>query len=388
MKKMLFLYLDTGGGHKAPANALKTLVEQQDKNVKVYVESALTKKNKITKLLIEKSYHFCMLYCSYLFSFLYLITPFRWMHSCINCLFERVYAKNIKNLIEKYEITDIVSFHFLINPSIVKLCKKYFPNIKFSVICLDPFTAHSVWFYEKNVQYYVYSQTVKNFAIQKCHIPQENVEIVPFILNQKFNTKIDNEQKNELRKKYNFPQHKKMILISLGGEGELNRTKKLVRSLIKQKVDATVIIICGKAEKSKILLQNFVSKQMQKNIFSTDFRILGYIDYMSDLIKISDYAVIKAGASSVMEFIVSKIPFIIFKYVYGQELGNMQFAVKYGFAKYIKKTDCVAKQIKDFCSTNENSQTTSLNDWENKLQNALKEISVDSEKTANIILER
>ena len=66
---------------------------------------------------------------------------------------------------------------------------------------------------------------------------------------------------------------------------------------------------------------------------------------MDEMVKICDCAVIKAGPATLMEVLVSKKPVIISSYIHGQELGNVQFAVRNNVGWFIRKPEKICNAV-------------------------------------------
>ena len=129
------------------------------------------------------------------------------------------------------------------------------------------------------------------------------------------------------------------MLLAGGGEG-LPNAVVIVRHLLKRKADFTILVVCGKDIAAKKMLD--VMAQLHPH---ADLRPMGFISYMDEMVKICDCAVIKAGPATLMEVLVSKKPVIISSYIHGQELGNVQFAVRNNVGWFIRKPEKICNAV-------------------------------------------
>ena len=76
-----------------------------------------------------------------------------------------------------------------------------------------------------------------------------------------------------------------------------------------------------------------------------DLHVYGFVDFLDELIKICDCAVIKAGPATLMEVLSCRKPVIICRYIHNQELGNMRFAVNNKVGYFIQNSRKIYKKI-------------------------------------------
>lgn len=337
-RKFLFLYLNTGGGHKSSANVLKNIFLEKYPDAEVIVEDGFDPKNIFGKIAFEKLYHFSMNFASGLYSFIYRIGG-RWFQTFTIKFLNLRTNRYLKKLIRKHHPTDIVCFHFALGHAVINAVRRENPNIRASMVVTDPFTAHGTWFYERKLNYYVFSDRVKQLAITKCKIPEKNVTVVPFLINQKFRKVATKEDIRIIREKHNLPVDKKIVLLTGGGEGLPNMIP-IVTDFVARKVDFTVVVVCGRDIRTKTYLD--VLAKAQKTV---DIRVYGFINFMDEMVKACDCAVIKAGPASLMEVLVSKKPVVMNHFIYGQELGNVQFAIDNKVGLFVRKTKLITKAV-------------------------------------------
>ena len=86
-----------------------------------------------------------------------------------------------------------------------------------------------------------------------------------------------------------------------------------------------------------------------KSIYKADnLKNYGYVDFIYDLISISDVVITKCGASTIMEILnLKKVP-IVNDYIWEQELGNVDYLIENNLGIYepqIKKLPKAVKQL-------------------------------------------
>jgi 1,2-diacylglycerol 3-beta-galactosyltransferase len=90
--------------------------------------------------------------------------------------------------------------------------------------------------------------------------------------------------------------------------------------------------VCGNNEK--------VLRRLSETRFSTPTLVLGFVDYMPELMRACDMAVTKAGPGAIAEALATSLPLIITGFLPGQETPNVDYVVESGFGAFApKETD-------------------------------------------------
>lgn len=346
----MFIYLNTGNGHIAQAKVLKEAMLEYAPEVHIDLQNGFSEHEHFSHKILELFYGISCNYLHGAWPIIYGLGEHRPFQKLIRYSVKFQSLGRLKKLLREKCITDVVSFHFALSPSIADAIKSVNKNIRLTVIATDPFTGPSAWFYNRTLDYIVSSEEFRNFAEEKCHIPNDHVRVMPFLLNKKYRTVVSDSEKISLRKEYGFDEHKKLVLLAGGGEG-LPGTLKIINQCILHKADFSVAVVCGRnkaLQKSLTLLAKANSR--------LDLHVFGFVDFMDSLIKMSDLVVSKAGASTIMEIVSLKKPLIINTYIHGQELGNMRFVVKNGGGFFIRHSADIYRRINRIFASEESYQ--------------------------------
>jgi len=328
--RYFLLYLKTGGGHLAPAKSIaKTITEKSHGSINPVLIDGLEKSNSFVRTIIEDGYRQSQSKAIWVFEMLYAfhkIKIFAFITTWLLSIFIKPYLKE-RILNEKPQ--KIIIFHFFLIKPVLEIIEKQKLNITPLIIVTDPFTAPPIWFLHKKGKFIVFSQELKNNLQHK--IPEENVEVFPFILDKKFAKPFSQNEIIEKKKILGFDPDKKVTLILGGGDG-MPRGKSILRNLVKKNVEGEIAIVCGKNEALLTYAINLKLKQNLKNL-----KIFGYIDFVNELLNISDVVITKAGASTFMEILMAqKVP-VINNYIWEQEKGNVDYVLKNKFGLYEKR---------------------------------------------------
>ncbi len=371
-RKFLFLYLNTGAGHKSAANVLAKAMKEQDPDIEIKTAIGFSRHG-LGHLIFEKGYNYSCNYIKGLFPLMYDLGQYRWLQSFLNYILGPESRHHLRKLIFKYKPTDIVCFHFGVTPFVKDVLKNIPWKINFNVIVTDPFTVPHCWFYEKNLNYLVYSQQAKDIGVKECGVPAENIKIIPFLMKLNKGEGPSAEEIRTLKIKHGFDPDKKVVLLVGGGEG-LPGATEIINQCILHKTNFATAIICGR-DKVKRKNMNLLRLSHPK----LDLHVYGFVDYLEELIKICDCAVIKAGPATLLEILSWKKPVIICRYIHNQELGNMRYAVDHNVGFFIQKSRRIYRKINEL-----------LNDenFDEKMKQNFDTVKIDSDvsKVATLLL--
>ncbi|MBQ9238482.1 MAG: hypothetical protein IJ191_04095 [Treponema sp.] len=375
-RTFIFLYLNTGAGHVSAAKVLAHELAAHHAGVNIRMVNGFGKNNRLGHLLFEIGYNFACNYIHGLFPLIYDLSAFRFVQTMVLKMIRGKTTRYLKSLFAQELPTDVVSFHFALSPVAARAIRQLALPIKLTVIVTDPFTVPTAWFYDLSLDYLVYSAAAKQVGVEQCHVPAEQITIVPFLMNRRYRMPtLTADERRALCIRHGFNPDKKMVLLVGGGEG-LPGTADIIQQCVFHKADFSIAVVCGrnKALHEVLLL-------LSKTYSKLDLHVFGFIDYLDELVKISDCVVIKAGPAMLMEVLQQRKPIIITTYIHNQELGNMRFAVYNDVGYFIQRPHDIFLKINELLGDN---------DFDKKMRHSFDRLSLstDAAVTARLLLEK
>ena len=373
-RKFMFVYLTTGAGHISTARVMKECILKNEPNAEVVMVNGFDKKNFWGQVILEQGYYVSTNFFHGLYPLAYDLARFRFFQSFMLRFFMPHTVRYLRKIIKKEKPTDIVSFHFALSPCIKQALKSSDSKINLSVMVTDPFTVPNVWFYEKSLQYFVYSEQAKEIGMN-LKVPEKNIHIVPFALNPKYQIPFDKDDITSLKKKHGFDLNKKVLLIVGGGDG-IPGAIEIINKCILRKAKFSVAVICGHDLVKKTYLEGL--KVLYPKF---DLHVYGFINYLDELVKLSDCVVMKAGPATLVEVLSCKKPVIICRYIHNQEKGNMQFAVNNKVGFFIQSPGKIYDKVEELLADEHFDEKM-------KERFAALNLDTDTNKTAKLLLEK
>jgi UDP-N-acetylglucosamine:LPS N-acetylglucosamine transferase len=367
--KYLFLYLKTGGGHLAPAKAVAERIKAKRRvDVEILLVDGLSESNVFVKKVIEDGYKNAINKAAWTFEFLYALHKITAVSNLTATLVSHFVKQGIEKQILETCPKKIVVFHFFLIKPVYDIIKAHNLDIPVITVVTDPFTAHPIWFLQKEQNYVVFSDMLKEKCIERG-INKNNLHVFPFVLDSRFSQKVSDFKKIKIRKKLGFEIDSKIILIMGGGEG-MPKGKKILKKLVSRNMDAEIAIVCGK----NLKLYNKAMKLKDK--FEIDnLKVYGFIDFVHLLVSISDVVITKCGASTSMEILMmGKVP-VINNYIWEQEKGNMEFVCNAKMGILEKNTKILPDVLHRLLTDNEFYNSISNNIKNASISNGVGQVS-------------
>ncbi len=369
MGKYLFFYLKTGNGHLAPAKALaEEIMTKHKANVEVLLADGLSGSQPFVKKIIEDGYKNTVNKAAWTYELLYALQKIKAISILTTSIVSFFIKPGIEKLILEIKPKKIVLFHcFLIKP-VFEIIKIHNLDIHIITVVTDPFTPPPAWFLQKEQNYIVFSDILKDKCIEKG-IDKNKLKVFPFVLDNRYSKKISESKKLRIRRNLGFEPDTKIILIMGGGDG-MPKGKKILKELITGNMEAEIAIVCGKNAKLYAKAMKLKNKYKTNNL-----KIYGFIDFVHSLLCISDVVITKCGASTAMEILLmGKVP-VINNYIWEQEKGNMEYICRKKLGIFEKRTRLLPDVLNRLLTDNELYNSICNNIKSAKITNGVSQVS-------------
>ncbi len=345
-RKWLFFYLKTGGGHLSPARALKDAVgEKYGKIVEVELADGLKGAIQPAHWVIEDGYRVSINYAKWIFETLYAFNKLEVFGQLSNQMVAWVSNEVVKKQIENHRPEKIVIFHYFLIRPVYEALETLGMEIPVTVVVTDPYTAHPIWFLDRRPQFIVFSHRLRQQLLDE-HFSPENVMQFPQIINPRFEKRPTALQIHQWAQRHGTDPALKTILIFGGGDG-LKNGHLVLKKLARLSIPANIIMVCGR---------NLVMQQMSSRIAETpgvtNIRVYGFVDFMYELLSLSDIVISKCGASALAEILITKKIPVVIDYIWEQEKGNVDFILNHQLGFYEPNPSKVLSLVQELLTNN------------------------------------
>ncbi len=331
--RILILSANTGGGHNSTARALAEQFEKSGAECEIADTLAFISERVSDFISWGHSYIYRRL--PRLFGFGY---RFEEKHSP-RFMYEQC-ARGAEALQEKLEAEHfdaVICVHVFSGLMMTEIRDKYHNNIPAYFVATD----------------YTCSPGVSEFHLDACFIPHrmllgefvrggiqaDKLVATGIPVASAFQKKTDRE---EARRTLGLSVEGRVILLSCGsmGCGKLNKNALALYHRLPS--DTTLVVLCGKNEKTYLALEPYASKRLH---------VLRFTDRIPLYMAAADLYITKPGGLTTSEAIVRRLPMIFIDAVPGLETRNYDFLIGNGVASGAKNwrqvTALVQKALKD-----------------------------------------
>lgn len=341
-KKVLILMSDTGGGHRASAEAIKAaFYEAFGDEYQVFVTDLWTDHTPWPFNQLPRSYNFLVKHGS-LWKMTYYGTAPRVVHQSNFAATSTFIAREVAKGLMKYQPDIIISVHPLMQhvPLRILRSKGLLEKIVFTTVVTDLSTCHPTWFHKLVTRCYCPTAEVAKRA-QKAGLKPSQIKVYGLPVRPSFVKPV--RPKVELRTELGMDENLPAVLLMGGGEGmgPIEATARALGEALYDEVlgepRGQVLVICGRNKK--------LANKLRAIDWKVPVQVKGFVTKMEECMGACDCIITKAGPGTIAEAMIRGVPIILNDYIAGQEVGNVPYVVENGCGKFSKSPKEIANIV-------------------------------------------
>lgn len=351
IKRVVLSYVNITTGHKKAAQALHQTFKILYPQVEILEIDPLENSYPRIKIMVEKLY-FKMLksnpsFWNYVYDNETIVKATAQLRRILNSL----NSTRLNNLFSSFNPQVVVCTHAF-PCGIFSALKEKKPN-NFSLIAsMTDFDVHNYWIY-KNVSCYIVANEQSSKKLQKKGIAQEKIKILGIPIDPKFT---EDKDISLLKKKYGLKQDLPTLLVMGGGWG-FGPIEKVVHYLHQIKnIEFQIMVVAGTNKELELKLRALTSEWPKLR------RVFGYVDFIDELMKISNIFIGKPGGLTSAESLACGLPMVIINPIPGQEERNTHYLTSQGVAIKANTEFEITKIVSELLM-----QSHKLNEMRNKI---------------------
>ncbi|KAG6649750.1 monogalactosyldiacylglycerol synthase, chloroplastic-like isoform X2 [Carya illinoinensis] len=344
-KKVLILMSDTGGGHRASAEAIKAAFHEEfGDEYQVFITDLWTDHTPWPFNQLPRSYNFLVKHGT-LWKMTYYASAPRVVHQSNFAATSTFIAREVAKGLMKYQPDIIISVHPLMQhvPLRVLRSKGLLKKIVFTTVVTDLSTCHPTWFHKLVTRCYCPSAEVAKRAL-KAGLQPAQIKVYGLPVRPSFVKPV--RSKFELRRELGMDENLPAVLLMGGGEG-MGPIEATARALGGALYDENhgepigqLLVICGR------------NKKLSSKLLSIDWKIpvqvKGFVTKMEECMGACDCIITKAGPGTIAEAMIRGLPIILNDFIAGQEVGNVPYVVENGCGKFSKSPKEIANIVAEW----------------------------------------
>lgn len=225
-----------------------------------------------------------------------------------------------------------VSVHPLCNTPVLRAGRGRIPH--FMTVVTDMVTTHAAWFNPRADLIVVPTDAARERALE-LGIRPERLRVVGLPVADRFCHPA--EEKMEIRARLGWETDRPVILLVGGGEG-MGPLERIARAVNEAGLLASLVIVAGRNQSLRERLEAY-SWKMPVHVY-------GFVREMPDFMRAADMLVSKAGPGTISEAFISGLPIILYSRLPGQEDGNVTYVREQGAGVWAPETEQVVAALR------------------------------------------
>lgn len=341
---VVFLFSDTGGGHRSAAEAIIEAVNLQFPNqvsmemVDIFKQYAPIPLDKAPDIYPPLSR------VPDVWAFGYHISdgPHR-TRAVTNIIWP--YIRSASRRLVKENPADLyVSVHPLANKPVLRAMGKNHPP--FITVVTDMVSIHAFWYDQHSNLTFVPTEIARYRGLSYGLTPNQ-LRVVGLPVAQRFcHPPAD---RAVLRQKLGWPVDVPIILLVGGGEG-MGPLAEMAHAIDGAELNAHLVVIAGRNQR--------LQRKLEEYPWLNPPHIYGFVREMPDFMAASDFLVTKAGPGTISEAFIAGLPIILYSKMPGQEDGNVYYVENEGAGVWAPHPDRVVEALREYLTDPEKRQKT------------------------------
>lgn len=341
-KRVLILMSDTGGGHRASAEAIKAAFNQEfGDEYQVFITDLWSEHTPWPFNQLPRSYNFLVKHGP-LWKMTYYGTAPRVVHQSNFAATSAFIAREVAKGLMKYQPDIIISVHPLMQhvPLRVLRAKGLLEKIVFTTVVTDLSTCHPTWFHKLVTRCYCPTTEVAKRA-SKAGLQPSQIKVYGLPVRPSFVKAV--QPKDVLRRELGMDEDLPAVLLMGGGEGmgPIEATARALGNSLYDKSSGEprgqVLVICGRNKK--------LANKLRSIQWKIPVQVKGFVSKMEECMGACDCIITKAGPGTIAEAMIRGLPIILNDYIAGQEVGNVPYVVENGCGRFSKSPKRIANIV-------------------------------------------
>jgi 1,2-diacylglycerol 3-beta-galactosyltransferase len=241
---------------------------------------------------------------------------------------------SVRKLIAQNPSDLIVSVHPLATASVLRALGPDHPP--FITVVTDLVSTHAFW-YNRNTDLCVVPTEAARQRALLFGLMDEQVKVIGLPVAERFCRPPGD--RHSLRSRLGWPKERPMVLLVGGGEG-MGPLERTALAIATSCPTAGLVVITGRNESLRERLESYH--------WPIPTFIYGFVHEMPDFMRAADILVTKAGPGTITEALNAELPMVLYSRLPGQEDGNVGYVEAEGAGIWAPQPEMMVAAIQDW----------------------------------------
>jgi 1,2-diacylglycerol 3-beta-galactosyltransferase len=315
-KRVVYLMDDTGGGHRAAANAISTALDAKypgqcdNRLVRMWRDYTYYPR-------ADKDYGPTIRYFRQGWGVSYKLTNHRGVAEAVMGILNwTVFLGHMDRFVRENPADVIVSVHSVFVRPVMHAYARQGYRPPFITVVTDLVSTH-LWWYDPRVDRCLVPTQAAFERGLLAGVPAEKMRVTGLPVDPQFAQNL--VEKGEARARLSWDPLKPAVLVVGGGAG-MGPLYEIGQAIDALDRDCQLVVVAGR--------NNALKEQLETAAWNRAPHIYGYVEDMPTFMAAADILVTKAGPGTISEACIAGVPVILSDYIPGQEDGNVDYIVE------------------------------------------------------------
>lgn len=332
--KILFLFSDTGGGHRSAAEAIIEALKLEygdhvsTEMVDIFREYAPPPLHKMPEFYPE------MMRVPELWRLGYRLSDGRQRTRLLQASVWPVVRRSIRSLVRQHPADLVVSVHPLASTPVLRALGSDRPP--FITVVTDLATTHMFW-YDRRVDLCIVPTPQAEQRALRAGLPRDKVRVVGLPVADRFC--LPPGDRRQMQTQLGWATDRPVVLLVGGGEG-MGPLEPIAKALAAAHLPITLVVIAGR----NATLKN----RLERRVWPIPMFVYGFVREMPDFMRAADILLTKAGPGTISEALNASLPMVLYSRLPGQEDGNISYITEHGAGIWAPETEQVVAAVREW----------------------------------------
>jgi 1,2-diacylglycerol 3-beta-galactosyltransferase len=344
MKRVLILMSDTGGGHRAAAEAIRDALRiQHGDEAHVEIVDVFRYYSPAPFKYAPEFYPWWVNRSKTSWGLGYNLSNTRQRAKLLSSGMYMTIEGGLKRMFREHPADVVVCVHSVLTRPSMQALLRLKERPPFITVVTDLVSTHMFWYDRRTERCLVPTQPAYDRGLESGMSP-EQLRITGLPVHPRFSQILTD--KATARETLGWHPDLPAILLVGGGEG-MGPLHKTARAINSKRLNCQLAVIAGRNAELKARLESARWNQPT--------HIYGFVTDMPRLMAAADILVTKAGPATISEACIAGLPMILYDAIPGQETGNVDYVVDNGAGVFAPTAYLVANAVADWLAEGPNS---------------------------------